>query len=150
VSNLERDSWAGVLASQRAAKVEARLRAWRVVLGVFAAIWMLPTLAALVGWNVLFFPLALIAAANACAAFVGFDRYGNLIVGLAVIAGPALHVNAHTPSWVLARWASHANRLLDTRHDLDRSCARGWWNLLAGRRVPGEGELVGPSSRVFG
>jgi hypothetical protein len=86
VSNSDRNSWAGVLASQRAAKVEARVRAWRVVLGVFAAIWMLPTLAALVGLNLLFVPLALIAAANACAAFVGFDRYGNLIVGLAVIA----------------------------------------------------------------
>jgi hypothetical protein len=86
VSNSNSDSWAGVLASQHAAKIEARVRAWRVVLGVFAAIWLLPTLAALVGWNPLVIPLALIAAANACAAFVGFDRYGNLIVGLAVIS----------------------------------------------------------------
>jgi hypothetical protein len=80
------DSWAAVLASQHAAKVEARVKAWRVVLGVFAAIWLLPALAALVGWNPLFIPLALIAGANACAAFVGFDRYGNLMVGLAVIS----------------------------------------------------------------
>ncbi len=86
MSNSDSDSWAGVLASQHAAKVEVRVRAWRVILGVFAAIWALPALAALLGWNPLFVPLALIAAANACAAFVGFDRYGNLIVGLAVIS----------------------------------------------------------------
>lgn len=86
MSNLNSDSWAGVLAAQHAAKVEARVRAWRVVLGVFAAIWLLPALAALVGWNPLVIPLALLASANACAAFVGFDRYGNLIVALAVIS----------------------------------------------------------------
>lgn len=82
----ESDIWAEALASQRAAKGKARAKVWRGVLGVFAAIWALPALAALFGLSPLFIPLALVAAANAFGAFFGFNRYGNLAVGLAVIA----------------------------------------------------------------
>lgn len=70
-------------------KGAARLNVWRAVMAVFAMIWVLVALIALFSWSPLFFPLALAAGGNACAAILGFDRYGNLIVALAVISSLA-------------------------------------------------------------
>lgn len=56
---------------------------WRASLCVFAAILLLIWLR--LPWDPIFLPLLLLAAANAFVAWEGFDRYGNVVVALAVL-----------------------------------------------------------------
>lgn len=70
----------GVLAELRANLAETL---WRAVMAVFALIWL--RLAVSFAWGPFFLMVALVAAGNAGAAWVGFERYGNLIVAIAVL-----------------------------------------------------------------
>jgi hypothetical protein len=66
------------------AVVWSKSNVWRGVMAFFAVIWLL--LALMATWDPVFIPFTLIALGNACAAWEGFDRYGNLIVGIGVIS----------------------------------------------------------------
>jgi hypothetical protein len=61
----------------------SRSHVWRACLGVFAAALLLVWL--WLPWDPFFLPVLLLAAANAFVAREGFERYGNLVVALAVL-----------------------------------------------------------------